>query len=320
MSNQKTPIAVFVYNRPDHAHSLFTSLANCSGLDGCQVHVFCDGPTQPKHEEAVAATRKTVKQWVPRLQAMVTYRTKNLGLARSIVSGVSQLCDDYSRVIVLEDDLVLHQNFLNFMTDSLAKYENNSEVFQISGFSFPLEGPSTTDTYFLPLATTWGWATWRRAWQHFRWDPPNAVQTLTDPVHRHRFDLDGTYPYSTMLADALRLKVDSWGVRWQYAVFQAGAVVLYPWKSLVWNAGFDNSGVHCQSEPANWQGTLSNFQQRKHPPTGMRSAVLAQADEELFSRVKSLISRSQLGRNASSWSRVASGLGRIFGKGCIGRP
>jgi hypothetical protein len=319
MTHQKIPIAVFVYNRPDHTHALLTSLAQCSGLAGCQVHIFCDGPSQPKHAKAVAATRKVIERWEAPLQAIVSHQTTNLGLARSIVSGVSQLCDDYGRVIVLEDDLILHRRFLDYMSDALMVYESHSEVFQISGFSFPLAAPTTADTYFLPLATTWGWATWRRAWQHFRWEPADAVQTLDDPIRRRRFDLDGTYPYSQMLQEALRMRVDSWGVRWQHAVFRADGIVLYPGKTLVWNAGFDDSGVHGQSGSAHWQAPLLKFQQEAHA-CQLRQIVPPRTDAVLFSQVKSFIARSQLAQRASYWSRLAARLRQMFGKNWVGRP
>src|SRR5262249_57364212 len=111
MNNEEFPIAVFVYNRPEHAQRLFASLAACHGLEKCAVHIYCDGPSKATHVQAVAATRKVVQDWAPLLRAAVTCRDENLGLARSIVSGVAQLCTEYGKVIVLEDDLILTKGF-----------------------------------------------------------------------------------------------------------------------------------------------------------------------------------------------------------------
>ncbi len=53
-----------------------------------------------------------------------------------------------------------------------------------------------------------------------------------------------------MLEDRLAGRNDSWGILWWYAVSRCGGEVVYPGKSLVWNAGFDGSGVHCGSGSA----------------------------------------------------------------------
>src|SRR2546430_1240957 len=92
-NSQKTPIAVFIYNRPEHAQSLFQSLSQCDRLAECSLRIFCDGPRKSAGEDAVAAARKVAHEWAGRLGGQVVEREKNLGLARSIVTGVSELCD-----------------------------------------------------------------------------------------------------------------------------------------------------------------------------------------------------------------------------------
>ena len=59
----------------------------------------------------------------------------NKGLAKSIIDGVSNMLNRYSRVIVLEDDLRTTPNFLDFMNQSLDFYENNRAIQSVSGYS-----------------------------------------------------------------------------------------------------------------------------------------------------------------------------------------
>ena len=243
--HSKTPVALFTYNRPAHAGRALASLARCHRFDDCQVYLFCDGSKGGHDQAAVEASRKVVRDWAAQHGAEVIERPDNLGLARSIVAGVTDLCARLGRVIVLEDDMQVSPDFLDYMIQALDRYESEAVVYQISAFMFPAALSNEADAYFLPLTTTRGWATWERAWRIFDWQATGARERLADPEIRKRFDLDGNYPYSNMLEDRLAGKNDSWGILWWWAVFQTGGLVLHPRTSLVWMDGFDGTGTHC---------------------------------------------------------------------------
>jgi hypothetical protein len=240
-----TPIALFTYNRAEHTARLLNSLANCSRFDECLLHIYCDGPKTAAQEHSVEACRQVVRQYAPRLGATVVERNTNLGLARSVVDGVTDLCNRFGRVIVVEDDLILNTSFLDYMLQALDRYAGTPNVYQVSGYMFPVTQPSRPDAFFLPLITTWGWATWQRAWQIFDWNAAEALERLKDPVTRKRFDLNNSYPYAVMLENQLNGSTDSWGILFWWHVFKVGGLALHPRRSLVWNGGFDKSGTNC---------------------------------------------------------------------------
>jgi len=248
----KTPVALFVYNRPAHVRFALESLSRCRRLDECFVRIYCDGPKHAGEASAVAAARETAREWAARFNAEVVERDSNLGLARSVVSGVSELCESHGRVIVIEDDFALSPAFLDYMLSALDSYADEPNVYQISGYMFKIRHAPKPDAFFLPLTTTWGWATWSRAWRIFDWQPAGAEELLRDPEVRHRFNLNNAYPYAEMLESRLNGENDSWGILFWWAVFQAGGLVLHPRKSLVWNGGFDESGTHCGDQV--WSG------------------------------------------------------------------
>ncbi len=241
----KTPIALFAYNRPDHMDRALDSLFSCRRIDECDVHIFCDGPSAASDEPGVIEVRRRARRWTDRLGATVVERDMHAGLAQSIVDGVTSLCDSSGRVIVVEDDLVLVPDFLDFMLQGLDRYEHTPSVYQIAGYMFPVDHPPTVDAFFMPYITTWGWATWSRAWRCFDGVAANAATDLRNPDVRRRFDLNASYPYARMLEDRLAGRNDSWGILWWWSVFSAGGLALHPRQSLVWNDGFDNSGTHC---------------------------------------------------------------------------
>jgi hypothetical protein len=240
----RTPIAVFTYNRPDHTRRMLDSLGACVRLNECQVFIFSDGPKMPSHENAILNTRDVIHEWAKKFNGKVIEQPVNIGLARSIVNGVTKLCDEFGRVIVLEDDMLVSPRFLDYMLTALDRYQDEEELCQISGYMFPVVHPQQPDAFFLPLTTTWGWATWRRAWKLFQWDMSAAVTELQDPAVRHAFDLKGVYPYSKMMEDCAAGRNNSWGIRWWWSVFKAQKFVLHPRHSLVWVGGFDGTGTH----------------------------------------------------------------------------
>ena len=99
--------------------------------------------------------------------------------------------------------------------------------------------------FLLPVTTTWGWATWQRAWQHLSWLPKDLEVAKHDEEWLRMFDLNKTCTFSTILEDRLAGRNDSWGILWWYAVSRRNGLVVYPKQSLVWNGGFDGSGIHC---------------------------------------------------------------------------
>jgi hypothetical protein len=241
----RTPIAVFTYNRPLHTQRALAALARCGRLEECSLYIYCDGANNIAAAKDVASVREVARDWAARLGAEVVERTENLGLARSVVAGVTELCDRFSRVIVLEDDLVVSPDFLNFMLQSLDKYEHEPSVYQVGGHMHPIDYHPQTDAFLLPRIESWGWATWARAWRAFDWNATEVSSLFSDKQTRYRFDLGGSYPYVRMLRERLAGKNDSWGILWYWSVFRADGLVVYPRTSLVWNGGFDGSGVHC---------------------------------------------------------------------------
>ena len=241
---KKTPLAVFAYNRPDHLRHTLEALQHCARLNECQLFIFSDGPKITVDENAVQDTRDVIHEWAEKFNGKVVEQPVNIGLARSIVNGVTRLCDEYGRVIVLEDDMLISPHFLDYMITALERYQDEEELCQISGYMFPVRHLQKPDAFFLPITTTWGWATWGRAWKLFQWDISAALIELQHPAVRYAFDLEGVYPFSKMMEDCAAGRNDSWGIRWWWSVFKAQKLVLHPRHSLVWVGGFDGTGTH----------------------------------------------------------------------------
>ncbi len=285
------PIAIFAFRRPElTARLLHTLLANPEAAQST-VYAFCDGARREEDVEAVARTRRVIAEaGLPRLE--LVERPVNMGLAANVVDGVTRLCEAHGRAIVLEDDLILSPRFLRYMNEALDRYEGEPRVHAVSGFMYPVEHGAAHDALFLPFISSWGWATWARAWRGFDPTAAAAAAVLADRATRRRFDLDGAYGFSRMLRRQLAGKSDSWAIRWYLSVFAAGGLSLFPARSLVENGGFDGDSTHCRGpRPAHAAAEAADHVVTRFPPVEVDEVAfravraVLRADSTLLARV-----------------------------------
>jgi hypothetical protein len=238
------PIALFVYRRTDLLDQVLDALEACPEFEASRLFVFSDGPKDGASEADVHAVRCLLqRRFRPNMQ--VVEAGSNQGLARSIIDGVSQLTERYGQVIVLEDDLIVTPSTLTWFNAALQRYASEERVMQVSGYMFDSPVLRRLErAVLLPMTTSWGWATWKRAWDGF--DPlASGWQALSvQPDLRKQFDLGNRYPYSRMLERQMRGEIDSWAVRWYWSVFQANGLCLFPPKTHVSNLGQDRAATH----------------------------------------------------------------------------
>lgn len=241
------PIALFVYNRPQHAQQTLETLSQNVLAAESRLYIFCDGPKLDasdevkKNIEEVRAIARS-KRWCK--DVIVYERESNQGLFKSITTGVTSLLKENESVIVLEDDHVTSKWFLTFMNQALVDYKHATEVACISGYIYPVT-KKLPETFFIKGADCWGWATWRRAWTVFNEDAVFLLNQIKDSGRAGDFNFYNTYPYVQMLEDKIAGRNNSWAILWYASAFLKNMLTLYPGQSLVQNIGNDGTGVHC---------------------------------------------------------------------------
>lgn len=237
------PVALFVYNRPRHTQRTVEALLANRGASDTVLHIFSDASRSPKDESGVMAVRRYIENIRGFKEIICTFREKNVGVAKSITSGVSQLCEEHGRAIVLEDDLVTSPYFLQFMNDALECYKNDEKVMHVSGFTYPTKSNALTPTFFFRVPLCWGWGTWSRAWKKFRRDV-GVIDRFSQKMI-NEMNVGGSYDFWRQMLQNRDGLIDTWFIFWYASVFLEGGTALFPAKSLVNNIGHDGTGVHC---------------------------------------------------------------------------
>lgn len=237
------PIALFVYNRPWHTRQTVEALIRNTFAKESALYIFSDAPANDAAMPGVNQVRDYLKTISGFKAITIIERKQNFGLAKSIISGVTEVVNKHDKIVVLEDDLVTSPYFLKFMNDGLCVYEHLDDVASIHGYVYPIDG--LPETFFLRGADCWGWGTWKDRWTLFESDGTKLMAELNLRNLTRRFDFNGTYPFARMLAKQIAGKNDSWAIRWHASAFLKDKFTLYLGRSLVQNIGVDGSGTHC---------------------------------------------------------------------------
>lgn len=237
-----TPIAMFTYNRLWHTQKTIDALKKNLGSEQSDLLIFSDAPKRKSEQNAVDAVRKYLRQISGFKSIRIIERKENRGLAGSIISGVTQVVNEYGRVVVLEDDMITSPHFLNYMNDGLKLYQHHPEVACIHGYRYPIG--NVDKPFFVRGADCWGWGTWKRAWDNFQKDGSVLLQELKDRKLIYDFNHQGSFPYDKMLKDQILGKNDSWAIRWKASAFLKNQYTLYYNESLLRNIGNDDTGTH----------------------------------------------------------------------------
>ncbi len=213
------PIVLFVYNRPSHTEQTLNALMNSDLADQSILYIFADGPkenTTGEQLKKIEGVRQLIraKQWCKEIHIIES--DKNKGLANSIIDGVTQIVNEYGKIIVLEDDLIIGRYFLNYMNTALNEYKQQDRVMQISGFNFPLSNiEHTKSAFFICFVSAWGWGTWERSWKRFDSQASGFERLGLDSALSRQFDLNGVFPYTQMIKNQMIYKtIDSWAYDW----------------------------------------------------------------------------------------------------------
>lgn len=285
------PIALFVYNRPQHTARTLKFLTQNELASESRLFVFSDGPKSAADETNVLEVRELIKNISGFKSVELIESKENMGLANAVISGVNRLIADYKQVIVLEDDLITSPYTLSYFNEALERYRNEDKVMHIGAYMFNVKDARLPETFFYRVATSWGWATWERAWQHFE---PNidTLMSRFDKTKKSAFSIEHTMNFWKQMQEFKSGKNNSWAIRWYASIFLKGGLTLNPAHSLVNNIGHDGTGVHSGIND------IYNVIINPKPITYFPDQIVE--NPEAYAAIKSFLA----GRKGSIWQRL----------------
>ena len=253
------PVAVFAYNRLSKIQKCICALEKCALASNTSLYIFADGYKSDKDKSDVETVHNWLRQYnsahIKGLElgdgsssfksVTVVEKEHNCGLANSIISGVTNLLNEYGKVIVVEDDLIVSTGFLRYMNEGLDFYQNDAQIWAIASYGYDLKAlrKYNHDIYLGYRASSWGWATWKDRWDTVDWEVKDYNELQHSKEMQRQFCRGGGDLYP-MLQRQMRGESDSWAIRWNYAASKQNRLTVYPKVGLVSNDGFDGTGTH----------------------------------------------------------------------------
>ena len=245
MQKISTPIAFFIFNRPEVTRIVFEEISKTRPPI---LLVIADGPRADKVNDAYLCelTRQVIESVDWECKVLTNYSNHNLGCKLRISSGLDWVFENVEEAIILEDDCLPNPSFFGFCEDLLARYRDNPQIGMISGDNFIEDKLIIADSYyFSKYPHIWGWATWRRAWKHYDvnlryWRKSRSSNWLRSILNSS----DEVNFWSKGFDSITTGKLDTWDYQWVFTCLDKGMLCVMPKINLISNIGFGPDATH----------------------------------------------------------------------------
>ena len=271
----KTPVAFLIFNRPNTTARVFAAIRQAQPP---QLFVIADGARSDRAGEAAkcAAARAVIDEVDWECEVFTNYSDVNLGCKVRVASGLDWVFERVETAIILEDDCLPDPSFFLFCEKLLERYREDERIMVISGDNFQFGQQRTAYSYYFSRFNhCWGWASWRRAWQHF-----DVKMKLWEQVKQERWlelileEPRAAQYWHKVFQAAYDEQVNTWAYRWTLACWLQSGLTIIPRTNLVSNIGFGADGTHTtvKSPFAELPVTAIDFP-LQHPPFVVRHAL-----------------------------------------------
>ncbi len=241
----KTPVAFIIFKRPDTTEKVFEAIRQAQPP---KLLVIADGarPEMPGEAEKCAATRAIIDRVDWDCEVLKNYADMNIGCKQRVSSGLDWVFDTVEEAIILEDDCLPHPTFFRFCEELLEQYRDDERIMTIGGTNLLAEWKSDTQSYFFSnYFHCWGWATWKRVWNHFdvdmkSWSNAEVKRKVKDVVTDSKQFINR----KKLLDEAYAGKIDSWAFPFFFMCLANSGLSIRPSVNLISNIGFTKEATH----------------------------------------------------------------------------
>lgn len=255
------PIYVATCRRPNHFLKLIETLQANPESWASTLNIVVGGPKNAEDWPQVQETLR-LSQKIQGFAKVVVHEKFELVTGSSLIQYcVSSAFENNDTVIVLEDDLIVRADFLNYMNSALNFFRFHENVIQVCGWNFgTISSDMPKETYLFPISIPWGWGTWKTKWNPIPQTANNFEWLIQKNARVHKFNFSNNYNCLGMIEAILQNNYDAWDAACYLDNFRNQKLTVYPNSSLIINTGFDGSGLNF-TKRFRWEEEFSMSQQ-----------------------------------------------------------
>lgn len=243
--NFDTPILIIIFNRPDFALKLYKIIENIKPL---KLYIISDGPRNQKELQLVDQSRNLFENIKWNCDVKYNYLDENIGLRKRISEGISWVFGFEEKLIILEDDCIPNLDFFKYCEELLIKYQHETRIMTINGCNLnPNISKNFPESYFFTkYANSWGWATWKRAWNFYDNDliGLSRKDLINFFVNLFKSGYRPAYYWRYKLNKVKKNKINSWAFRWMFTLWVNNGLAIVPQTNLIQNIGNDKRSTN----------------------------------------------------------------------------
>jgi hypothetical protein len=265
----ETPLLLIIFNRPDTTKLVFDAIRKAKPS---KLYVSADAPREGNDNDILNCNKakEIVKNVDWECETHYRFSDKNLGCGWGPASAISWAFEKEDRLIILEDDCVPSISFFPYCNYLLEKYINDTRIWLISGRSHESDSKyfKEVDYLFSHYGHSWGWATWKRCWQHFDMEMKNFPDFIKNGGAENTFfsRKEGRLyneKYKKLYNDK-NLHSHVWDFQFGFSLLSNGALCIVPAKNLIENIGV--YGTHSSGKNKYFDlKAVENFIIKKEP-------------------------------------------------------
>lgn len=245
-ANLKSPILLIIFDKPEKTYRVFQQIKKVRPE---KLYISCDGPRNNVIGEVlrVRDARKVIEHIDWECDICTKFSLNNSGSAKSgVVSGINWFFENEEKGIILESECLPNISFFYFCDALLNYYRFDSRIMHISGNNYQKSRIDLNGSYyFSKIPFIWGWATWKRAWNHYDIKMKPYPVILKNKRLYDIFDNSAMKKYwSKRFHKVFENKIDTWDYQWLYSIIIQNGLCVTPNNNLVMNIGFDNDAIH----------------------------------------------------------------------------
>jgi len=253
--NFNIPILFITFNRLDTTKQVFEMIRKIAPQ---KLYIASDGHRDSRigEKEKVEAVRDYVLKSIDwNCEIKTLFRENNLGCGLAPAGAISWFFENEEMGIILEDDCLPSMSFFSYCKELLEYYKDDTRIYHIAGNN-PLTFTRTPYSYYYAyIQHCWGWATWRRAWNHYNFNIKDFNVFIEEKKINKIFtrSIDRKY-WINIFKSIENPKIDIWDYQWTYAIFNNNGICINPAKNLITNIGFGENATHTTKDNKSFNG------------------------------------------------------------------
>ncbi|MBF2067353.1 MAG: glycosyltransferase family 2 protein [Calothrix sp. C42_A2020_038] len=241
----KTPVVFIIFKRPHTTEKVFEAIRQAKPP---KLFVIADGPRSNRSDEPekCKATRAIIERVDWDCEVIKNYSETNLACGRRVVSGLDWVFAQVEEAIILEDDVVPHPTFFRLCEELLERYRHDKRVFSISAQNVQLGHQRTEYSYYFSRYWhSWGWATWRRAWQYYDFEMKQWEEAKENNLLQYiLMDMQAVTYWTELFQSTYDKQIDTWDYQWTFTCWLQNALSIIPNVNMISHIGFDTDATH----------------------------------------------------------------------------